>query len=253
MFHLWMGVTDGSSSPESCQRESGREYGSNVDAESENVGPCSKVYRGAIDTATPSFCFCSPLLVWPRSQSTTNLQMEGDIFYPIPEKWWTPSSDLFHSSPSSRAAYDRLRPFQVFSTWGGMVVLAATPFLAPYNLRYRRGDKRKEGECQASECELVNRDLWEAGWGRVQVVPSVQVRIGSFYLDLFCTLIFTAHGEGQSPREEMQSTPMGIAINSMLIKRSRTTEVQQRMYKASWKSRNGLWGGTMKSRRGRMM
>jgi alpha-1,3-mannosyltransferase len=56
-----------------------------------------------------------------------------------------------------------------------MIVLAATPFLAPHNLRFRRGDLSRADECQASECELLNRDLWQVGWGRVQVVPSVQV------------------------------------------------------------------------------
>lgn len=53
-----------------------------------------------------------------------------------------------------------------------MAVLAATPFLPPFNVRFRRG---RANECAASECELVSRDLWEKGWGRVQVVPSVQV------------------------------------------------------------------------------
>lgn len=91
--------------------------------------------------------------------------MEGDIFYPIETSTWTPSDDLFPNSPSTLAAYSRLRPFQAFSTWGGMIVLAATPFLAPYNLRFRRGNLALSDECQASECELVNRDLWQLGWG----------------------------------------------------------------------------------------
>lgn len=116
------------------------------------------------------------------SQTQLTQQIEGDLFYPITSTTWEPSSDLFSTSPSTLAAYQRLRPFQAFSTWGGMVVLAATPFLAPHNLRFRRGDQERrdqdgEAECQASECELINRDMWEGGWGRVQVVPSVQVRV----------------------------------------------------------------------------
>jgi alpha-1,3-mannosyltransferase len=55
-----------------------------------------------------------------------------------------------------------------------MAVLSPTPFTKPYNTRFRRGNLAK-GECAASECTLICSDFWKAGWGRVQVVPSVQV------------------------------------------------------------------------------
>jgi alpha-1,3-mannosyltransferase len=61
-----------------------------------------------------------------------------------------------------------------------MAVLSPTPFTKPYNTRFRRGNKEK-GECAASECTLICSDFWKAGWGRVQVVPSVQVRHVSCY------------------------------------------------------------------------
>lgn len=98
--------------------------------------------------------------------------MQGELFYPIDQAWWAPSDRFLDVSPSDKEAYEQLRPFQAFASWGGMAVLAPTPFLPPHNLRFRRG---REGECAASECELICRDLWEVGWGRVQVVPSVQV------------------------------------------------------------------------------
>lgn len=50
--------------------------------------------------------------------------------------------------------------------------------MRPHNVRFRRGNKDK-AECAASECSLVCSDYWKAGWGRIQVVPSVQVRIGN--------------------------------------------------------------------------
>jgi alpha-1,3-mannosyltransferase len=98
----------------------------------------------------------------------------GDLFYPIDNSWWSPSSNLFPNSPTTKAAFDNLEPFPVFSTWNGMAVLSPTPFTKPYNTRFRRGNLAK-GECAASECTLVCSDFWKAGWGRVQVVPSVQV------------------------------------------------------------------------------
>ncbi|RSH93260.1 hypothetical protein EHS25_007614 [Saitozyma podzolica] len=99
--------------------------------------------------------------------------IEGDLFYPM-DSSWTPSDDLFPTSPKSKEEYANLNPFQVFSTWAGLAVLAATPFLEPNRLRFRRSDGSRD-ECAASECSLIANDLWKAGWGRVQVVPSVQV------------------------------------------------------------------------------
>lgn len=55
-----------------------------------------------------------------------------------------------------------------------MVIMDPRPFLPPHNVRFRRSDVEK-GECAASECGLVCSDYWKEGFGRVQVVPSVQV------------------------------------------------------------------------------
>ncbi|KAL7422698.1 hypothetical protein Q5752_001989 [Cryptotrichosporon argae] len=98
----------------------------------------------------------------------------GDLFYPIDWPWWSPSTDLFPTSPASKAAYDALEPFQAFSSWNALAVLAPAPFLPPFNVRFRRGDESR-GECAASECTLLASDFWKVGWGRVQVVPSVQL------------------------------------------------------------------------------
>ncbi|OWZ53013.1 alpha-1,3-mannosyltransferase CMT1 [Cryptococcus neoformans 125.91] len=98
----------------------------------------------------------------------------GDLFYPIDNPWWSPSSDLFPNSPNSRTAYSNLEPFQVFSSWNALAVLSPKPFLPPHNVRFRRGDVEK-GECAASECTLIATDFWKAGFGKVAVVPSVQL------------------------------------------------------------------------------
>ncbi|OCF43850.1 alpha-1,3-mannosyltransferase CMT1 [Kwoniella heveanensis CBS 569] len=97
----------------------------------------------------------------------------GDLFYPIDWTWWSPSSDLFPNSPKSKDLYASLKPFQVFSTWNAMAVLDPKPFLPPFNIRFRRSD-RSQDECAASECTLIASDFWKIGFGKVQVVPSVQ-------------------------------------------------------------------------------
>ncbi|WVN89960.1 uncharacterized protein L203_105190 [Cryptococcus depauperatus CBS 7841] len=98
----------------------------------------------------------------------------GDLFYPINNPWWSASSDLFQTSPSSLSSYTQLSPFQIFSGWNALVVLAPKPFLPPYNVRFRRSDRSK-GECAASECTLIASDFWKIGFGKIGVVPSVQL------------------------------------------------------------------------------
>ncbi|WWC65904.1 uncharacterized protein I303_108526 [Kwoniella dejecticola CBS 10117] len=98
----------------------------------------------------------------------------GDLFYPIEWSWWTPSSDLFSNSPGSKKRYANLEPFQVFSSWNALAILSPKPFLPPHDVRFRRGDLAK-GECAASECTLIASDFWKDGYGKVMVVPSVQL------------------------------------------------------------------------------
>jgi alpha-1,3-mannosyltransferase len=97
--------------------------------------------------------------------------MEGELFYPIPNPWWSPSDDVLAGS-AAKVKYDHLEPFQAFSAWNGMVVLHPEPLVA--GIRFRRGNAAK-GECAASECSLLASDYWAKGFGRVQVVPSVQL------------------------------------------------------------------------------
>jgi len=98
----------------------------------------------------------------------------GYLFYPIDQPTWSPSTNLFPSSPSTLSAFKALQPFQVYSSWNALAVLDPRPFLPPHNLRFRRG-KAEEGECSGSECSLICQDYWSEGFGRVLVVPSVQV------------------------------------------------------------------------------
>jgi len=95
--------------------------------------------------------------------------MEGDLFYPVDDVWW-PNDELLANS-SALPKYQTLSPFQVFAAWNGMAILNPAPF-TQHGVQFRRA---VEGECAASECSLLASDFWKTGYGRVQVVPAVQV------------------------------------------------------------------------------
>jgi alpha-1,3-mannosyltransferase len=125
------------------------------------------------------------------------------LFYPIKGRSWSPSEDLFFDSEDSEEHFEDLEPFQVYSSWNGLAVLDPKPFLPPHNVRFRRGDAAR-GECAASECSLIATDFWKAGYGRVQIVPSVQVGRFPSELQLWRSqqLAYTRHSALQT-RDEL--------------------------------------------------
>ncbi|EIW69318.1 hypothetical protein TREMEDRAFT_62182 [Tremella mesenterica DSM 1558] len=110
--------------------------------------------------------------------------MSGDLYTPFPVKEEDKDlpQKLFLSSPETKTRFDLLLPFQVFSGWNGIAVLNPTPFLPPYNVRFRRGKPKSmfsnELECQWSESAFISWDFWKYGFGRVQVVPGVHACYG---------------------------------------------------------------------------
>ena len=94
------------------------------------------------------------------------------------------TAKLFINSPETLARHERNLPYQVFAGWNGMVVMSPTPFLPPYNVRFRRGVPRAphqrpgEEECQASESSFISWDFWKYGFGRIQTVPGVHLTYG---------------------------------------------------------------------------
>ena len=96
------------------------------------------------------------------------------IFYDI---WVTIDMDGKHFSnappfvteQSASAAYRRNMPFQVFSCWGGAVAMSAS-LIQRDGLRFRMGYPL---ECSSSECEILCRDMWSIGRGRIITVPNV--------------------------------------------------------------------------------
>ena len=67
---------------------------------------------------------------------------------------------------------DALLPFQVFSSWNGIIAIDPAVFRPPHSLRFRTVDG---GGDALSECYLLCVDLWRAGLGRIAVVPRVRV------------------------------------------------------------------------------
>lgn len=95
----------------------------------------------------------------------------GGMFFDIPNVTgtWERSGNLFFDHARSRARFDAGLPLQVFSCWDGGVALAAGP-LARGDVAFRA---ERPGECHQGEPELLCKDLWWKGLGRIAVVPAV--------------------------------------------------------------------------------
>lgn len=100
--------------------------------------------------------------------------LTGNPFFYVPEDGsWDWAWDLFPYDAETKKRYDQLRPFQVFSCWNGATAFSAQPILE--GLRFRRPTN---GECHQGEPQLFGKDLWLRGYGKVAVVPSVNVEYG---------------------------------------------------------------------------
>jgi alpha-1,3-mannosyltransferase len=75
-----------------------------------------------------------------------------------------------------QASYRFLRhlPIQVQSCWNGIAVLDSQPFYSPPQVSFRMA-RIIDGECSASECSLICNDYWQAGYGRIMMVPRVKL------------------------------------------------------------------------------
>ncbi|OAF62352.2 hypothetical protein VC83_00751 [Pseudogymnoascus destructans] len=85
--------------------------------------------------------------------------MAGDTFFHIPpDGSWDSAWNLFWNNTETRERYLEHRPFQVFSCWNGATVFTAKPT-----------------ECFQGEPEIFCKELWKAGYGKIAVVPSVNL------------------------------------------------------------------------------
>ncbi|KAK3324647.1 glycosyltransferase family 69 protein [Cercophora scortea] len=77
--------------------------------------------------------------------------------------------------PASRARLQANLPFQVFACHSGLAAYAAQP-LADHRVGFRGP---RDGECFQGETQLFCKDMWRTGFGRIAVVPSVNVGCSS--------------------------------------------------------------------------
>lgn len=84
-----------------------------------------------------------------------------------------PFDSIFHD-PASAERFQMHLPVQVQACWNGVAVLDPAPFYTPPYVRFRMASLT-ENECSASECSLICNDYWEAGYGRILMVPRVKL------------------------------------------------------------------------------
>lgn len=84
-----------------------------------------------------------------------------------------PFEGVFHDVQSGQRFQAHL-PIQVQSCWNGIAVLDPAPMYKPPHVRFRMA-KLLDNECSASECSLIANDYWNAGYGRIIMVPRVKL------------------------------------------------------------------------------
>jgi alpha-1,3-mannosyltransferase len=99
--------------------------------------------------------------------------MNGDSFFNIPaeDANWDSAWNLFWNNPETRQRFDSHKPFQVFSCWNGAAAFTAKPLLED-KIYFRSA---AGGECTQGEPQLFCKELWKLGYGKIAVVPSVNL------------------------------------------------------------------------------
>ncbi|KUI53747.1 Alpha-1,3-mannosyltransferase CMT1 [Cytospora mali] len=101
--------------------------------------------------------------------------LSGNLFFDIPveDGSWDNAEHLlpYDADAESRTRLAAHRPFQVFSCWNGAVAFTARPLLDG-KVGFRRV---MDDECFQGEPQLFCKDMWFHGYGRIAVVPSVNL------------------------------------------------------------------------------
>ncbi|KAL8679627.1 MAG: hypothetical protein Q9186_004088 [Xanthomendoza sp. 1 TL-2023] len=98
--------------------------------------------------------------------------MNGDSFFNIPPDGnWDSAWNLFWNNPEALEKFNAGKPFQVFSCWNGAVTFTAKP-IVEQKIKFRSAS---EQECSQGEPKSFCKDLWMLGYGKIAVVPSVNL------------------------------------------------------------------------------
>ena len=92
--------------------------------------------------------------------------------------------------PDSSHRFQRHLPIQVQSCWNGIAILDPAPMYAHPHVRFRMA-RLGEGECSASECSLICNDYWQAGYGRIIMVPRVRLAYDKQVFDSKYRIIYS--------------------------------------------------------------
>jgi alpha-1,3-mannosyltransferase len=113
--------------------------------------------------------------------------LTGETFFHIsPDGSWDWAWKLFWNDESSKRHFDSKWPFQVFACWNGAVAFTAAPVLGIPRRINSNPDSNEDtkavsfrsslqGECYGGEPTLFCKDLWRADYGRIAVLPSVNL------------------------------------------------------------------------------
>jgi alpha-1,3-mannosyltransferase len=99
--------------------------------------------------------------------------INGELFFDIPPETagFEYAYDLFWNEAESKRRFEEKRPFQVFACWNGAVTFRAKPIVEQV-VSFRSA---RDGECFGGEPTLFCKDLWYNGYGKIAVVPSVNL------------------------------------------------------------------------------
>lgn len=98
--------------------------------------------------------------------------MTGDTFFNIPPDGSLESAwNLLWDDPKAHSRLLQSKPFQVFACWNGIAAFTAQPLMQK-KVAFRA---HKDGECIQGESKLFAKDMWFHGYGKIAVVPSVNV------------------------------------------------------------------------------
>lgn len=98
--------------------------------------------------------------------------LNGDSFFEIPPDGnWNSAWHLFWNNPEALDKLNAGKPFQVFSCWNGAVTFTAKPFVQQ-KLEFRKAGPE---ECPQGEPKSFCKDMWVLGYGKIAVVPSVNL------------------------------------------------------------------------------
>ncbi len=121
-----------------------------------------------------------------------------DFSYGFYDTWVTrdlKGAQLYNSYPyfRDRNAQNRLidgEPIRVYSCWNGVAIMNPAPFMEVKDFKFRESKSVIE-----SECFLICKDYWTAGYNRIIINPTVKVAYdyGNYYFAKYVTPIFVIH------------------------------------------------------------